>query len=259
VHPVAFELGSFSVHWYGILLAAGFLAGAWTASRRAPLDGLNPEKVIELIPWLLIGGLLGARLLYVVTYWGDEFAGKSILQILNLRSGLVFYGGLIGAVLSCIVAINLKKLPHWKTGDVMAPSIALGHMFGRIGCFFTGCCHGTVCDLPWAIRFPPEHATGGQPVHPTQFYEAGLNLLLYAGLEWLYRRKKFDGQVFATYLIAYGFLRAFTDAFRGDYAEKWFDLLTPGQAASVIMVIAGVTMYVVVPRFTMKHTQAHAA
>lgn len=259
MHPIAFELGSFSIHWYGIMLAVGFLAGAWTASKRAPLDGLNPEKVVELIPWLLLGGLFGARIFYVVTYWGDEFAGKSIWQILNPRSGLVFYGGLIGATLSCLIAINLKKLPHWKTGDVLAPSIALGHMFGRMGCFFTGCCYGKVCHLPWAVHFPPEHATGGQPVHPTELYSAGLNLGLYVALEWLYRRKKFDGQIFATYLVAYGCLRSFVELFRGDYTEEWFGFLTPGQGVSIVAVAVGIALFLVVPRFTAKDKPDHAA
>jgi len=149
------------------------------------------------------------------------------------RGGLVYYGGLVGASLGFILYARLKKLPLWKGADILAPSIALGYVFGRIGCLMNGCCYGRVCELPWAIQFPnnPMHGTSSMlrvwlgatdrslPVHPTQIYESLLNLALYAGLAWLYRRKKFDGQVFATYLVCYAILRSFVEMFRGDYPE----------------------------------------
>jgi phosphatidylglycerol:prolipoprotein diacylglycerol transferase len=243
VHPVAFKLGDLAIHWYGVLMAVGFLLGLWTATRRSPRDGLAPGAIADLAPWLLVGGLLGARLLYVVTFWKEEFAGQPNWQIFMIRTGLVFYGGLIGATLACLLFLWRRKLPAWKVGDTLAPSIALGHVFGRLGCFFTGCCHGAACDLPWAIRFPAEHATGGRPVHPTQLYEAVLNLLLYVALERLYRKKRFDGQVFALYLMAYGVLRAFVDLFRGDYGELRVLGLTPGQAVSGFVLVVGLVLY----------------
>ena len=131
-----------------------------------------------------------------------------------MRSG---YGGLIGATLTGIIYIRWKKLPLWKTADVLAPSIALGNVFGRIGCLLNGCCYGRACSLPWAIRFPSDHSTGGVPVHPTEIYDALLNFAFYLGLAWLFRRKKFNGQVFATYLIGYAIFRSIVEFFRGDY------------------------------------------
>jgi phosphatidylglycerol---prolipoprotein diacylglyceryl transferase len=165
----------------------------------------------------------------------------------------VFYGGLIGGALAFTLAVRLKKLPMWKVADIYAPSIALGYVFGRIGCLLNGCCYGRACSLPWAIRFPadnPLHAPT-YPVHPTEVYESLLNLGLYVALAWLYRRKKFDGQVFAVYLISYAALRSFVEMFRGDYLEYQHYLggwATPAHLVSFVILAAGLTLLWVLPR-----------
>ena len=245
MHKIAFQLGSFSIYWYGVLVALGLLAGLWSAGRRAPLSGIRSETMIDLGPWLILGTIVGARGLYVLSNWREDFAGRSLWQIFNIRGGgLVFYGGLIGASLACIVYVRFRKLPLWKIADVLAPSIALGHAFGRIGCLMNGCCFGRACDLPWAIHFPNDHETHGAGVHPTQIYESVLNLGLYAVLAWLYRRKTFDGQVFALYLIFYAVLRAFVELFRGDYAVYYLNgNVTPAQMLSIPIFAAGVLLW----------------
>jgi phosphatidylglycerol:prolipoprotein diacylglycerol transferase len=244
VHPIAFKLGPLEVHWYGVFVAAGFLAGLWSARKRAARQGISADTIVDLSFWILVAALVGARTLYVITFWRDEFEGKPISAIFLQRSGLVFYGGLIGAVLVAIVYLWRKKLPTWKIGDAMAPSIALGHAFGRLGCLMTGCCYGRACELPWAIHFPEGHATHGTGVHPVQLYESLLNFALWAWLEWFYRRKKFDGQIFASYLLVYAVLRAVVEMFRGDYAVRsaggW---ITPGQTVSALILIAGGILY----------------
>ncbi|MGB0420034.1 MAG: prolipoprotein diacylglyceryl transferase [Limisphaerales bacterium] len=247
MQPIAFHLGSMPVHWYGILVALGFLAGFWTASRRAALDGLAPQAVADIGPWLIAGGLLGARGLYVLTFWETEFASEPWTHVFNIRQGgLIFYGGFIGAVLLGMVYLRKHRLPTLKVGDALAPSIALGHAFGRLGCLMTGCCYGKTCELPWAISFPRDHITHPHPVHPTQIYESAFNFLLYGALAWAYRRKRFDGQIFAIYLLAYAILRAFNEHFRGDYdaAQKW-GFLTPGQATGILIFGVGMTLYYV--------------
>jgi phosphatidylglycerol:prolipoprotein diacylglycerol transferase len=245
VQKIAFHLGSFTIYWYGVLVALGLLAGLWTAGRRAPLSGIRSETVIDLGPWLILGTIVGARGLYVLSYWREDFAEQPFWQIFNIRGGgLVFYGGLIGASLACIFYVRFKKLPLWKIADVLAPSIALGHSVGRIGCLMNGCCYGRACELPWAIHFPNDHPTHGAGVHPTQIYEAVLNLGLYAALAWLYRRKKFDGQIFASYLILYAVLRAFVEMFRGDYTAYYLNgHATPAQLLSIPIFAAGVLFW----------------
>lgn len=241
---VAFEILGFQVYWYGVLAAIGFVLGFSTASRRAPRAGIKGEDVFNLAPWIIVGAILGARILYVISYWDKEFAGKPMTSIFNMRSGLVYYGGLIGASLATIIFCRRQKVGLWRMADVMSPSIALGHAFGRVGCFMTGCCYGTPTSLPWAVHFPNDHWTKGIGVHPTQLYESGLNLLFYVGLAWLYRRRKFDGQIFAVYLVGYAIVRATTEMFRGDYSQFYLGgIATPGQTVSIIIFAAGLALW----------------
>jgi phosphatidylglycerol:prolipoprotein diacylglycerol transferase len=249
VQPIAFHLSPITVHWFGVCIALAFLGGMWTAVRRAPRAGVGGEQIADLtVPWLLLGSIVGARVMFVTTYWRDEFAGKPLWEIFMIqRGGLVFYGGLIGAALSVICYARLKHLPLWKLADILAPSVALGSVFGRIGCLLNGCCFGRACDLPWAIRFPLDHHTGGHPVHPTQVYDAALNLLLYLGLAWVFRaRRKFDGQIFALYLICYAVTRSLVEIFRGDYSEAHRQSgLTPAQLLSGGILAAGIALFFV--------------
>lgn len=252
MHKIAFHLGSWPVYWYGVLVAVGFLAGLWTAGRRAVRHGLPAEQVMDLGPWLILGALVGSRLWHVVAYWDAEFAGRPFTDVFMIRQGgLVFYGGLIGASLATVLYLRWKRLPLWRFADVLAPSIALGAFFGRLGCFMNGCCFGRPTALPWAVHFPATHETAGAGVHPTQLYDSLLNLALYGVLAWLYRRKKFDGQVFAAYLVGYALLRSFVEFFRGDYAPAEYHLggwLSPAQLVSVGVLAAGLLLFWKLPR-----------
>ena len=254
MHPIALKLGSLSIHWYGVMVALGFLAGLWTAGRRGMRAGLTAEKIIDLGPWLIIGAIVGARTLYVFSYWPELFAGKPIAEIFMVwKGGLVFYGGLIGATLAGILYARLKKLTVWQVADIVAPSIALGYVFGRIGCLLNGCCYGRACNLPWAICFPEGNPLDPPtyPVHPTEIYDSLLSLALYAFLAWLFRRKKFDGQVFGVYLVSYALLRSFVEMFRGDYPQHQHYLggwATPAHLVSIAILAAGAVLLWLLPR-----------
>jgi len=238
------------------MIALAFLFGLWTATLRARREKISSEIIADVTLWIMIGTIVGARAVYVTTYWQDEFAGQPFSEIFMIQhGGLVFYGGLIGATIAGIVYLRWKKLPLWKIADVLAPSIALGSVFGRIGCLLNGCCYGRACDLPWAISFPADNPLHPPttPVHPTEIYDALLNLGLYFFLAWLLRRKKFDGQIFATYLIGYAVIRSFVEYFRGDYdvAHHHFGL-TPGQVVSVPIFFAGLALAAVLSRRVQK-------
>ncbi|HXD01447.1 MAG TPA: prolipoprotein diacylglyceryl transferase [Verrucomicrobiae bacterium] len=266
MHDIAFKLGPLTVHWYGILVAMGFLAGLWTASRRAQLVGIPPERVFDLGPWLILGGIAGGRILYVISYWNEEFAAHPFPAVFRIwEGGLIFYGGLIGATLGAMFYLHWKKLPMWKMADVLAPSVALGSAFGRIGCLMHGCCFGRVCStgLPWGIQFPngspawdKQHGDGlvgaldpSLPVHPTEIYDSLLNFCFYLFLAWLFRRKKFDGQVFAVYLIGYAILRSFVEYFRGDYPVHYLGgIATPAQVVSIGIIVGGLLLLFLLPR-----------
>jgi phosphatidylglycerol:prolipoprotein diacylglycerol transferase len=256
VHPIAFQFGSLKITWYGVMVAMGFMAGLWTAARRAMLEKIPPDRIYDLGLSLMVGSIAGARILYVITFWREQFAQNPFLEIFKVwQGGLVYYGGLIGASLAIILHARIKKLPLWKIADALAPSIALGYAFGRIGCLMNGCCYGRECHLPWAITFPVGHETHraglpATPVHPTQLYESALSLGLYAFLAWLYRRKKFDGQIFAVYLVCYAFLRSFVELFRGDYPvyQRFLGVATPAQTVSVVILLAGVGLLWFLPK-----------
>jgi phosphatidylglycerol:prolipoprotein diacylglycerol transferase len=255
VKPILFQFGEFSIHTFGLLVGLGFISGLWLASRLARQSGLKSDLVYELaVPWILIGSLLGARIVYVISYWDRDFAGRAWFEPFQVwRGGLVFYGGLIGGALAAIVRLRMLRQPLWRYGDCLAPGIALGHVFGRFGCLLNGCCFGHPTDVPWAIRFPVGTTPGNLPVHPTQIYEAVLNLGLAAGLAWFHRRRRFDGQVFALYLLGYSLVRAFTEWFRGDYDVRSAPLqgiLTPGQATGIAIFLGGLGLYFVLRRLS---------
>jgi len=259
VHPIAFQLGSFPIHWYGVMIALAFLAGLWTAMRRAQRVNIAGEKIADLVFWIMIAGMVGARTVYVTTYW-SEFAHQPLSEIFMIQhGGLVYYGSLIGAAIALFIYVHWKRLPFLKIADILAPSVALGNAFGRIGCLLNGCCYGRACDLPWAIRFPNQSAAWQQhfqaglvgrgdaslPVHPTEIYDALLNFALYLGLAWLFRRKKFDGQVFATYLIGYAVFRSLVELFRGDYPpDHIHNGLTSAQLVSIPLFVTGLLLAV---------------
>jgi phosphatidylglycerol:prolipoprotein diacylglycerol transferase len=258
MHPIAFQFGSLTIHWYGVMIALAFLAGLWTATRRARHENMSSERIADIVIWIMVGAILGARIVYVATYWKDEFAGQPLSEIFMIQhGGLVYYGGLIGATIAGVIYIRWKKLPLWKTADVLAPSIALGNVFGRIGCLLNGCCYGRACSLPWAIQFPADNPLHPPttPVHPTEIYDALDNFILYLLLAWLFRRKKFDGQIFATYLIGYAIIRTIMEYFRGDYPPDQIHYgLTPGELISIPIFIAGLVLGIVLSTRARKTT-----
>ncbi len=284
MHPIAFHLGSLTVRWYGVMMALAFFAGLWTATRRARLANVSSDAVTDVALWLMAGSILGARFVYVTTYWKQEFADQPISEIFMIQhGGLVYYGGLLGAIVFGVGYLIWKKLPVWRIADVFAPSVALGSVFGRIGCLLNGCCYGRACDLPWAIQFtnPQARDLSGTPLnvplHPTEIYDALLNLLLYLGLAWLFRRRwetrienrgsklenagpaqhpspvlrslpsrLADGQIFALYLVGYAICRSTVEFFRGDYPPDHihFGLFTSAQLLSLPILLAGVGLMV---------------
>ena len=134
MHPIAFQFAGLTIHWYGVMIALAFLAGLWTATRRACRENISGERIADVTLWLMIGSIVGARFVYVTTYWKTEFANQPVSEIFMIQhGGLVYYGGLIGATVAGTIYLRWKKMPLWKTADVLAPSIALGSVFGRMG------------------------------------------------------------------------------------------------------------------------------
>ncbi|HMZ81692.1 MAG TPA: prolipoprotein diacylglyceryl transferase, partial [Acidobacteriota bacterium] len=183
--PELIKLGSnFTINTYGVFIAIAFLAGVLLTAKLAEEDGLDRGTMYDLCLYMLIASLVGSRVLLVITEWEQYRLNlKSLFSIDFLRSGGVFYGGLIGASLASIFLMRHYKLPWWKTADACAPGIALGQFFGRLGCFAAGCCWGK-CTTSWVgVHFSTRaHELTGVPIdcalHPTQLYESISTLIL---------------------------------------------------------------------------------
>jgi phosphatidylglycerol:prolipoprotein diacylglycerol transferase len=221
MYPELFRIGNFPINTYGVLLALAFLCGILIAAKLAARDGLPRERVYDLGLWILLAAIVGSKILMIFT---EPDYRENPLHIFSpdfLRSGGVFYGGFIGAVLAGYFLIRRYKLPWWKTADAFAPGLALGNAIGRQGCFAAGCCWGKPTAMPWGVEFTEagNKVTGvplGVHLHPTQLYESFGALLIFFFLLWLHRRKRFSGQVILFYAVLYAVMRFTIEIFRDD-------------------------------------------
>jgi phosphatidylglycerol:prolipoprotein diacylglycerol transferase len=220
MHPELIRIGNFALPSYGVMMALAFLAALWLLRRRAPAFGMTPETASDIGIWLLLSGLVGAKLLLIVVEWPEYVRSWSAFASLA-RAGGVFYGGLLGAIAATGLLLARRKISFWTFADAAAPSVALGQALGRVGCLLAGCCWGKECALPWAITFtdPKAHENVGVPLgvplHPTQAYEILGTLVLCVLLVKLETRR-YSGETFARYLFGYALLRGTIEFFRGD-------------------------------------------
>lgn len=232
--PILFKLGPLTVHTYGLMLAVGVLAALWFVMVQARKRGYDTNALLDAAFWIILISLLGAKLILFIGHFSYYLENPA--ELLSLaRSGGVFQGGLTFGVIFAIIYFKKKRIPLWPTADIVAPAVALGHGFGRIGCFAASCCYGRECSLPWGVVFRNEYAhelTGiplNVPLHPVQLYESALNFINFFILFLILKRKKFDGQVFSFYIINYSIIRFFTEYFRGDHVEATY--LIRGESA----------------------------
>jgi len=222
MHPILFSIGDWPVYSYGVLLAAAYLIGLQLGVMRARKAGVDPARVMDLGIYLIIAALVGAKLMLIAVDW-DYFRSQPRELFSLVRAGGVFYGGLIAAVAVGLWLVRRYKLPVWTTADLMAPGIALGHVVGRFGCLLAGCCYGRPTDVAWAITFTDPLAAQnvgtplGIPLHPTQLYDAGAELIILAVLLFTERKgRPFAGRTFWLYLLLYGISRFIIEFYRGD-------------------------------------------
>src|SRR4051812_18578742 len=223
--------------------------------RRAKQWGLDANRVLDLGIYIIIAALVGAKLLLLVVDF-DQFR-RAPAELLSLaRSGGVFYGGIILAVLVAFWYIAKHRMPFWTTTDVFAPGIALGHVTGRLGCFAAGCCYGRPTTLPWGVTFhnPLAAANVGTPLgvalHPTQLYEAGAELLILGILLFTEKKgKPYAGRTFWLYMLMYAISRFIIEFYRGDPRGEMLGLST-SQFISVILAPLSVLMLVWLARVT---------
>jgi phosphatidylglycerol:prolipoprotein diacylglycerol transferase len=241
MHPILFRLGGLAVYAYGFFVAIGFVAGVIFATLRARKEGIPFEKVVDLF-YTVLSAILGSRILFVLI--NLDVYRENPLQIFKIwEGGLVFYGGLILAIGVSIGYMRWHRLPIWKFADLFSPSIALGLFFGRIGCFFAGCCYGRETSLPWGIIFtdPNSLARLNVPLHPTQLYESTSSLIIFFFLNWMEKKKTFDGQLFWLFLFLYSVTRFFIEMLRDDPRGFLFrGLLSTSQGIGIFLAILSI-------------------
>jgi phosphatidylglycerol:prolipoprotein diacylglycerol transferase len=254
MYPELFHIGSFPVNTYGVLLALAFLAALFVAARLGARDGLPRERIFDLGLWMLLGGLVGSKLLLMVAE--PEYASNpwQLVSLDFIRSGGVWYGGFLGGLVTGVLLIRRYKLPFGKVMDAFAPGVALGQAIGRQGCFAAGCCWGKPTTLPWGVEFGElAHRITGVPVdvhlHPTQLYESFASALLFLFLYRLHRRKRFTGEVIAAYAVLYGLIRFLIEFVRDDPRGDILGLtsltgLSTSQLISLFVIVGGIIFLV---------------
>ena len=249
--PRLIQIGSFYLPTYGVILAIAYLVGIWMLRRKARAEGLPEQKIFDFSLYVLAAAILGAKALLVIVEWRHYASNpRSLVEV--LRSGGVFYGGLIAATTVGIWYMKRHRLPAWKVADMGAPSIALGEAIGRWGCFAAGCCYGKPTDGPLGVRFtdPFAHDAVGTPLdvplHPTQIYLSINAFLIFLILQWA----TFDGEVFWLYVLLYAITRGLIENLRGDSVRGFLipGVLSTSQFIGLVAAAAAVGMLVFLSR-----------
>ncbi|MDI6775038.1 MAG: prolipoprotein diacylglyceryl transferase [Verrucomicrobiota bacterium] len=253
MNPIFLQVGQVKIFWFGVMMALGCFAGliSWTLLGRR--EGRDFAFASDLLFWLMIPAIVGARLTYLAANW--EYYVSRAWEIWRIdRGGLIYYGGMAAATAAVVVFARVRKQNWRRLFDFVATALPLAHAFGRVGCFLNGCCHGIPCDGFLGARFPrnspPWHRQLDQglidarepltlPAHPVQLYEAAFSLALYALLIVIYRRQKRAGTTTAAYLILYPFGRFLIEFLRGDERLPLLGL-TAAQVASLCLMAAGI-------------------
>jgi len=241
MHPILFKIGPVTLYSYGALVATGFIVALLVALNQAKKQNISKENILDIGFYILISAIVGSRLLFVLMDY--EHYLKNPLDIFKIwEGGLVYYGGLLFAIPAVIIYCRKKVLSLWGIADIFAPSIAIGHAIGRLGCFSAGCCYGKPSDLPWAVTFtdPYSFAIRGIPLHPTQLYEAIGEFSIFIFLILWRKRKSFDGELFGLYVLLYSFIRFINEFFRGDPRGFIYNGISLSQAISIMLFLGAI-------------------
>ena len=274
MRSILFQLGPVTLRMYGCMMAIGFIVGWYVVSWLCRREGRKPELLTNLLMLLMVSGVAGARIAYVIEHWRAEFA-NNLAEIIRVdHGGLMFYGGLILAFLCFVGYCIVKRERFLPMADMLSVVVPLGHAFGRIGCFFNGCCYGKQTDSAFGVSFPamspawceqvrehliPSTADKALPVLPTQLFEAAGCLVIFAIVLAVYLKsnrpasdgspaeKKAAGLSAAVYLASYGVLRFLLEMLRGDPRAAVLGL-SIGQTISLGVFLTGLVFAIAASR-----------
>lgn len=237
-------IGPFTLYGYGFMIAIGIVTAYIVAEYRARKMKMEYEHVAYIAIWCVLGGFVAAKILFWITEWKSVVEDPGFL-LDTISDGFVVYGGIIGGILAGYIYGKVKKLNFLEYFDLIMPSIALAQGFGRLGCLLAGCCYGAETDSVLAITFTdssfaPNHVA----MIPTQIYSSLLNFIHFGILLFIAKRKKFDGQVAAVYLVLYSIGRFVMEFFRGDVERGYVGVLSTSQFIGIFMCLVGIVLYV---------------
>lgn len=240
-----FSIGPVTIYAYGLMVALAIIAAYLTAEYRAKKKGLDYECTFTLTLWCLGGGIVGSKMLYFITILDEIIKDPSIM--LDFQNGFVVYGGILGGILGGFIYCRIKKWNFLEYFDLTMPEIALAQGIGRIGCFLAGCCYGKETDSPIGIAFHDSaFAPNNVKLVPTQLISSILDVVLFGILLFVDRKKKKHGQVAAVYLVLYSIGRYVVEMFRGDLERGNVGGLSTSQFISIVLLAAGIGMFVLV-------------
>ncbi len=247
-------IGPVTIHTYGLLVALAFLTGLSWVTRESKQQGEDPAIVSDLMFYVIVTGIIGGRLTFMLVEEPARFFGNPLTFFRIWEGGLVFYGGVILSNLFGIWFTRRHGMSYLKMADIFAPALALGHAIGRVGCLMAGCCYGQVVGVThwWTLTFPTESigAPPGLPLYPTQPLESLGELVIFSVLYFARRHKRFNGQIFALYLMMYAVLRGSLETLRGDVSRGFVpgtDIST-SQAISAVMILLALGIWIVQSR-----------
>ena len=249
--PLPFGLPSLKIAAYGFMLALSAMLGILIASRRARKSGEDPASVLDLALIVIVAGIAGARLFYIIFEMKlSEIIENPLIIVAFHRGGLVFYGALALGIPAGLFYMKRKKLNIWKFADICTPSLALGIAFTRIGCFLNGCCFGKIAPdgLFCAVTFPAGtipyfHYHESLPLYPTQIISSLNAFILFGVLSIMFSRRKFDGQLFWTFGVLYSITRFLIEFLRGDNPHL-MGFITPSQLLGLVLLPVSIYMLV---------------
>ncbi len=254
--PVLLQMGSFAIRWYGMMIALAVVVGVWLAGKEAKRKGYEPRSVNDFAFLVIMGGLAGARIYYVLFSDLRYFLAHPSHIFAVWEGGLAIHGAIIGGIFVTIYFTMTRKIPFWRWADTLAPSLILGQAIGRIGCFFNGDAHGYPTKLPWGLVYSKESPAGQMypdlPLHPTQLYELGFNLLIFLVLWKLRKRNHFDGFLFLLYVLLYSSARIFVEHFRADRLTFFGDI-SVAQTIGVMGIIVSIGLLLMMSRKEVKN------
>ncbi len=252
MHPVILQFGSFKLPAYGLMVALGYAAGILYLFRRSSSLGFSRETLSDLVFYSVVAGMIGAKLFYAFTYWdsfGGGFGERALYALRTFQYGFVFYGGLIFGAAAFWGFARFRKLDALAAADLFAPALALGHAFGRVGCFLAGCCHGRPSGNFLAVVFTDPRCEVapqllGVPLYPVQLMEAAGNLVIFAVLDAVLRRRHGRGAVLAAYAALYSLQRFLLEFLRGDDRGALHLGVSPAQwISAAVMLLAAAAMW----------------